>query len=68
MWGQSWGKALGKAVTQDGKASLSDRPGLNLIRGAEMSLAYLEKLNSEQRRAVEHGVGKTSCAPAVPLQ
>ena len=32
-----------------------------------MPAAYLEKLNSEQRRAVEHGVRKNACAPAVPL-
>src|SRR5258708_2194320 len=32
-----------------------------------MPVAYLEKLNSEQRRAVEHGVGENACAPAVPL-
>src|SRR5712671_1699044 len=32
-----------------------------------MSVAYLEKLNSEQRRAVEHGVRESACAPAVPL-
>ena len=32
-----------------------------------MSAAYLEKLNHEQRRAVEHGVGKEACAPAAPL-
>src|SRR5216684_7587879 len=32
-----------------------------------MPVAYLEKLNSEHRRAVEHGVRKNACAPAVPL-
>src|SRR5713101_3585227 len=32
-----------------------------------MPVAYLEQLNSEQRRAVEHGVQKSACAPAVPL-
>jgi DNA helicase-2/ATP-dependent DNA helicase PcrA len=32
-----------------------------------MPVAYLEKLNSEQRRAVEHGVHENACAPAVPL-
>ena len=32
-----------------------------------MSVAYLEKLNSEQRRAVEHGVRENGCAPAAPL-
>jgi DNA helicase II / ATP-dependent DNA helicase PcrA len=32
-----------------------------------MPVAYLEKLNSEQRRAVEHGVRENACAPAVPL-
>ena len=32
-----------------------------------MAVAYLEKLNSEQRRAVEHGVGDNTCAPSVPL-
>jgi hypothetical protein len=29
--------------------------------------AYLEKLNPEQRRAVEHGVRVKECAPAAPL-
>jgi DNA helicase-2/ATP-dependent DNA helicase PcrA len=32
-----------------------------------MPVAYLEKLNSEQRRAVEHGVGENACARAMPL-
>jgi DNA helicase-2/ATP-dependent DNA helicase PcrA len=32
-----------------------------------MAVAYLEKLNSEQRRAVEHGVRDNACAPCVPL-
>jgi DNA helicase II / ATP-dependent DNA helicase PcrA len=32
-----------------------------------MPAAYLEKLNSEQRRAVEHGVRENACAPSMPL-
>jgi len=32
-----------------------------------MSVAYLEKLNPEQRRAVEHGVRDKECAPCAPL-
>src|ERR1700730_9404699 len=32
-----------------------------------MPVAYLEKLNPEQRQAVEHGVRENACAPAVPL-
>jgi DNA helicase-2/ATP-dependent DNA helicase PcrA len=32
-----------------------------------MPVAYLEKLNSEQRRAVEHGVRENTCAPSGPL-
>jgi len=32
-----------------------------------MPVAYLEKLNPEQRRAVEHGVRENVCAPATPL-
>src|SRR5580700_7088073 len=32
-----------------------------------MPVAYLEKLNSEQRRAVEHGAGENVCAPTGPL-
>src|SRR5260370_1638636 len=32
-----------------------------------MPVAYLQKLNSEQRRAVEAGVRETACARAVPL-
>src|ERR1700685_1528679 len=32
-----------------------------------MAAAYLEKLNSEQQRAVEHGVRDNACAPSVPL-
>jgi DNA helicase-2/ATP-dependent DNA helicase PcrA len=32
-----------------------------------MSVAYLEKLNPEQRRAVEHGVREKACAPGAPL-
>jgi len=30
-------------------------------------VTYLEKLNLEQRRAVEHGVGHGTCVPAAPL-
>src|SRR3984893_1630712 len=32
-----------------------------------MPVAYLEKLNSEQRRAVEHGVRENACGPSTPL-
>jgi DNA helicase-2/ATP-dependent DNA helicase PcrA len=32
-----------------------------------MSAAYLDKLNAEQRRAVEHGVAAGACAAASPL-
>src|SRR5258706_3980912 len=32
-----------------------------------MSVAYLEKLNPEQRRAVEHGIGEKDTTPGVPL-
>ena len=32
-----------------------------------MSLAHLERLNPQQRRAVEHGVGEPSATPAGPL-
>src|SRR3954451_17046071 len=32
-----------------------------------MSAAYLESLNHEQRRAVEHGVREKSAAPSMPL-
>ncbi len=32
-----------------------------------MSVAYLEKLNPEQRRAVEHGIGDKDTAPGMPL-
>ena len=31
-----------------------------------MSVAYLEKLNPEQRRAVEHGVRENDAAPRTP--
>src|SRR6266849_1820194 len=32
-----------------------------------MPAAYLEKLNSEQRRAVEHGIRENACVPGMPL-
>jgi DNA helicase-2/ATP-dependent DNA helicase PcrA len=32
-----------------------------------MHAAYLEKLNPQQRRAVEHGVQANTCTPAAPL-
>src|SRR4051812_36248853 len=32
-----------------------------------MSVAYLESLNREQRRAVEHGVREKSAEPSMPL-
>src|SRR5215813_10790516 len=32
-----------------------------------MSVAYLESLNREQRRAVEHGVSEKNAAPGPPL-
>jgi DNA helicase-2/ATP-dependent DNA helicase PcrA len=38
-----------------------------LTDSESMPAAYLEKLNPEQRRAVEHGVRENACAPGVPL-
>ena len=32
-----------------------------------MALAHLEKLNPQQRRAVEHGIGARDTRPAAPL-
>jgi DNA helicase II / ATP-dependent DNA helicase PcrA len=32
-----------------------------------MSVAYLDKLNTEQRRAVEHGVSEMDAVPGMPL-
>jgi DNA helicase II / ATP-dependent DNA helicase PcrA len=32
-----------------------------------MRVGYLEKLNPQQRRAVEHGVQENACTPAAPL-
>src|SRR5438045_8909002 len=32
-----------------------------------MAVAYLEKLNPQQRRAVEHGIGQQDTAPGMPL-
>jgi DNA helicase-2/ATP-dependent DNA helicase PcrA len=32
-----------------------------------MSTTYLERLNPEQRRAVEHGVKDSKCVSAAPL-
>src|SRR5260370_19149099 len=32
-----------------------------------MPAAYLDKLNPEQRRAVEHGIGENQCVPGRPL-
>jgi DNA helicase-2/ATP-dependent DNA helicase PcrA len=32
-----------------------------------MSVAYLESLNREQRRAVEHGVRENNAEPSMPL-
>ncbi len=32
-----------------------------------MATTYLDRLNPEQRRAVEHGAGDGACAPAAPL-
>jgi superfamily I DNA/RNA helicase len=37
------------------------------LSSQSMSVAYLEKLNPEQRRAVEHGVREKACAPGAPL-
>src|SRR6266446_5380290 len=38
-----------------------------LTDSESMPAANLEKLNSEQRRAVEHGVRENACAPSMPL-
>jgi DNA helicase-2/ATP-dependent DNA helicase PcrA len=38
-----------------------------MIRAVSVAAAYLETLNSEQRRAVEHGVREKDCTPGVPL-
>jgi hypothetical protein len=32
-----------------------------------MSVTYLDKLNPEQRRSVEHGIREKACAPCAPL-
>ena len=34
---------------------------------SRLPVTYLEKLNPEQRRAVEHGIRHGACAPAAPL-
>jgi DNA helicase II / ATP-dependent DNA helicase PcrA len=44
------------------KAPRADPDGL-----LPMTAAYLETLNSEQRRAVEHGVRAQDCTPGAPL-
>jgi DNA helicase-2/ATP-dependent DNA helicase PcrA len=38
-----------------------------MIRTVSVAIAYLETLNPEQRRAVEHGVREKDCTPGVPL-
>src|SRR5438270_3570119 len=38
-----------------------------MIRTVPGAAAYLETLNPEQRRAVEHGVGGKDCPPGMPL-
>ncbi len=38
-----------------------------MIRAVPAAAAYLETLNPEQRRAVEHGVGGRDCKPGAPL-
>src|SRR5258707_10869439 len=38
-----------------------------MIRTVSAAAAYLEALNPEQRRAVEHGVGGRDCTPGAPL-
>ncbi len=37
------------------------------IDSQPVSVAYLEKLNPEQRRAVEHGIRANDAAPGPPL-
>src|SRR5882672_999620 len=37
------------------------------LRAHPSLVAYLDKLNPEQRRAVEHGVRAKECTPAGPL-
>ena len=44
------------------------RPGRpSIASNLQMSAVYLEKLNPEQRRAVEHGIAEKDTAPAAPL-
>ena len=38
-----------------------------VIRSVSTPAAYLDALNPEQRRAVEHGIRAKDCAPAAPL-
>ena len=38
-----------------------------LTHRSRLPVTYLEKLNPEQRRAVEHGIRHGACAPAAPL-
>ena len=51
------------------KTGICDRPGqsIRMIRTVTAAAAYLETLNIEQRRAVEHGVVDAKAMIAAPL-
>ena len=58
--------SLSEALRTKQESWISGVP-LRPDRSHVMSAAYLEKLNHEQRRAVEHGVLKSACVPVAPL-
>src|SRR5260370_32829909 len=49
------------------KARIRDRPIRRLGEYVSAAATYLEALNPEQRRAVEHGVLEKDCSPRSPL-
>jgi hypothetical protein len=49
------------------KARIRDRPIRRLGEYVSAAATYLEALNPEQRRAVEHGVLENDCSPRSPL-
>jgi hypothetical protein len=56
------GEAIANKTGICGRVFLAGR----MIRAVPAAAAYLESLNPEQRRAVEHGIREKDCTPAVP--
>src|SRR3954453_19741515 len=58
-----WGEVIANKKESVGHVFLAE----GMIRPVSVAATYLETLNPQQRRAVEHGVREKDCTPGAPL-